>query len=620
MQDERTSPQPPLRFVTCGSVDDGKSTLLGRLLYDSKHVYDDHLDTAIEESKRFGTQQGDLDLALLIDGLQAERDQKITVDVAYRYFSTPRRSFLVADAPGHEQYTCNLGTGASNADVALLLVDARNGVVTQTRRHICVVDLLAIRHLIVAVNKMDLQDWQQSPFEKVQHDLLEYSKNLQFETITCIPISALHGDNVATRSENANWYQGQTLIENLESIDVQTTATQQPFRMPVQWVNRPTSDFRGYAGTISTGQIETGDTVVGCLTQETANVTGIFDGDQSVSRAAAGQAVTVLLDREIEMGRGDVVSDPINPADVSDQFAAKLIWLNNEPMYPHRQYRIKIGTQTTSCRILDLRYVINVNTFSHEASHELQRNEIGYVKLSTSKPVVYDAYQSDRTLGGFILIDRISNETVGAGMIDFSLRRASNIKWQDFEIDKTTRGARFRQKPCVIWLTGLSGAGKSTIANALEEMLVGGGHHCYVLDGDNLRHGLNRDLGFTEADRIANIKRVAEVAKLFVDAGLIAIVSLISPFRNERRMARELVDTDEFIEVFVNTPLHICEARDPKGLYKKARSGELINFTGVDSPYEPPENPELLLLTEDTDQDVLALRIFEYLNENGYLN
>ena len=440
MQDLSESQRPPLQIVTCGSVDDGKSTLLGRLLYDSKQVYDDQVIMAEDESKRFGTQNGELDLALLIDGLQAERDQKITIDVAYRYFSTQIRSFLVADAPGHEQYTCNLGTGASSADVALLLVDIRNGLVSQTRRHGCILDLLAIKHVIVAVNKMDLVEWQEDSFRDVERRIRSYTANLHFDTVTCIPISALVGDNVFRRHPSLNWYQGPTLIEVLETIDVETPQKNRSFRMPVQWVNRPSPDFRGYSGTISSGELNVGDTVVGCLTNEQAKVTSIFIGDHKSSGASTGQAVTVQLDRNIEMGRGEVMADSKDSADVSDQFAAKLIWLNEEPMFPQRQYLMKIGTQTTSCRILELRYVINVDTFAHEASHELHRNDIGYIKISTSRPVVYDAYQSDRNLGGFILIDRISNLTVGAGMIDFSLRRASNIQWQDSRSTKPREG------------------------------------------------------------------------------------------------------------------------------------------------------------------------------------
>lgn len=612
--------KPPLRVITCGSVDDGKSTLLGRLLYDSSHVFTDQLNTASEESKRYGTQGGDLDLALLIDGLQAEREQKITIDVAYRYFSTTKRSFIVADTPGHEQYTCNMGTGASTSDLAILLVDARNGIVPQTRRHSCVIDLLAIKHVVVAVNKMDLIDWHEDLFHAIERDFRTYAENLNFEGIHCIPISALNGANVFVTADESPWYTGPTLVEVLEDADVDERVTNLPFRMPIQWINRPTLDFRGYSGTVVSGSLAVGDEVVGCLTGQVARVASIHDTDQKVTNIQSGHAVTVELDRQIDLGRGDVMADAAKPPDISDQFAAKLIWLNDEPMLPQRQYLMKIGTLSTTCRILELEHVLNIDTFAHEASHELRLNDIAYIKLATTRPIAYEPYHTDRHLGSFILIDRITHQTVGAGMVDFSLRRAANITWQSFQINKEQRGLRLAQKPCILWLTGLSGAGKTTIAGKIEELLVQRGHHCYVLDGDNIRHGLNRDLGFTAADRVENIKRVAEVAKLFLDAGLIAIVSLISPFRNERRMARELVEHSEFIEIFVDTPLQVCEQRDPKGLYKKVRAGELANFTGIDSPYETPENPELVLTTKgDTPLDS-ASHVLDYLDANHYLN
>ena len=611
--------KPPLRIITCGSVDDGKSTLLGRLLYDSSQVFADQLSLAEEESKRYGTQGRSLDLALLIDGLQAEREQKITIDVAYRYFSTPKRSFIVADAPGHEQYTCNMGTGASNSDLAILLVDARNGIVAQTRRHCCIVDLLAIKHAIIAVNKMDLVDWSEERFNAIQTDFYDYAENLGLEHIHCVPISALDGGNVFSRNDRTLWYSGPTLLDVLEATEVDQDVSSLPFRMPIQWINRPTLDFRGYSGMVTSGSVAVGDDVVGCLTGETATVTTIYDTDKEVSAADTGHAITVELDRQIELGRGDVLASADRAPDVSDQFAAKMIWLNDEPMLPQRQYLMKTGTLVTSCRVTELEYRLNIETLAHEASHELNLNDIGYIKLATTRPIAYEHYQTDRKLGSFILIDRISHKTVGAGMIDFSLRRASNIQWQSFLINKEHRGSRLHQKPCVIWLTGLSGSGKTTIAGRVEEMLVQWGHFCYVLDGDNLRLGLNRDLGFTDADRVENVKRVSEVAKLFVDAGFITIVSLISPFRNERRMARELMDDDEFIEVFVDTPLNICEERDPKGLYKKARSGELTNFTGIDSPYQPPENPEIVLQTEHQGPQELANRVLEYIVSNNYL-
>lgn len=614
-----TQPSTPLRIVTCGSVDDGKSTLLGRLLYDTQHVFEDQLEVAEEESRRWGTQARELDLALLVDGLQAEREQKITIDVAYRYFSTANRSFIVADAPGHEQYTCNMATGASTASLALLLVDARNGVVDQTRRHTCILELLAIRHIVVAVNKMDLVGWTESAFEAISCDYLDYTSSLNFESVTTIPVSALDGDNISDTSENSKWYMGPTLIQALESAHVEGSQRKEPFRMPVQWINRPTPDFRGYSGTIASGEVRVGDEVVGCLSGITARVSSLMNADQEVASAIAGNAVTLQLDEHMELGRGDVIATSKARPEVSDQFATKLIWLGAEPMLPQRQYWMKIGTQTTSVRVLTLDYVIDISTLAHEASTKLELNQIARVKISVAKSVVFEPFHVNTNLGSFILMDRITNETVGAGMIEFSLRRASNIPWQPFQVDKVQRGRSLGQKPCILWFTGLSGAGKSTIAGCLEEELVRRGCHCYILDGDNIRHGLSKDLGFTDADRVANIKRVAEVAKLFLDAGLITIVCLISPFRNERLMARELVEPSEFIEVFVDTPLDVCEARDPKGLYKKARSGDLINFTGVDSPYESPLNPEIVLKTDKSSQDQLAKEVIAFLDTNHYL-
>lgn len=610
----------PLRIVICGSVDDGKSTLLGRLLHDTKQVFADHLEAVEKESKRWGTQGNDTDLALLVDGLQAEREQKITVDVGYKHFSTSNRRYMVADAPGHDQYTSNMASGASTAEAALLLIDARNGIVDQTRRHSCILDMLAVRHIVVAVNKMDLSNWSEDRFESIVQDCQDYSSNLSFESIICVPVSALHGDNILDSSRNTPWYEGPTIVKSLDSIPLNSSAPARPFRMPVQWVNRPSPDFRGYSGTITSGEIAVGDEIVGCLSGSKAKVSALFNGDAQVTSAQQDQAITLQLDRNVELGRGDVVATATRPPEVSDQFAAKLVWLGNEPMFPQRQYSLKIATQTTSARILRLDYVINVATLAHEASTTLERNQIASVKVALARPVVFEPYRVDRNLGGFILVDRISNETVGAGMIDFSLRRAANVPWESFQVNKEQRGKRLDQEPCILWFTGLSGSGKSTIAGVVEEMLVQRGKHCYVLDGDNVRHGLSRDLGFTDADRIANIKRVAEVAKLFVDAGLITIVCLISPFRNERRMARELVDESEFVEVYVDTPLTVCESRDPKGLYQKARRGELPNFTGVDSPYEEPEEPELVLHTEETKPDVLAIQVISYLEGNGYLH
>ena len=611
--------KPPLRILTCGSVDDGKSTLLGRLLYDSSHVFADQLYVAQAESKRYGTQGSELDLALLIDGLQAEREQQITIDVAYRYFSTPNRSFIVADTPGHEQYTCNMGTGASNADLAVLLIDARHGIVAQTRRHCCIIDLLAIKHLVVAVNKMDLIRWDQNRFKAIETDFRNYAVDLSFTDIECIPMSALSGANVFVQAQEADWYAGPTLIHVLESLNVEKETDDRPFRLPIQFINRPSANFRGYSGTVTSGTLRVGDQVGSSLTGQAAKVTAIYDTDEEVLAVSSGHAVTIQLDHQIDISRGDILAPTHDVPSVSNQFAAKLIWLSEDAMLPQRQYLMKIGCLTTSCRVLELEYVINVETLTHEARHQLNLNDIAYIKLATTRPIAFDSYQTDRHLGSFVLIDRISYQTVGAGMIDFSLRRAANVTWQAYQIDKARRGAELRQKPCIVWLTGLSAAGKTTIAGRVEELLVQRGHHCYVLDGDNLRLGLNRDLGFTAADRVENIKRVAEVAKLFIDAGLIAIVSLISPYRNERRMARELVEADEFIEVYVNTSLPICEQRDPKGLYKKARAGELANFTGIDAPYEEPENPEIVLNTETHSVEELAKEVLDFLRRNHYL-
>ena len=609
----------PLRIVTCGSVDDGKSTLLGRLLHDANQVFADHMATVANESKRWGTQGNDPDFALLIDGLQAEREQKITVDVGFKHFATSNRRYLVADAPGHEQFTCNMASGASTASVAVLLVDARNGIVDQTRRHSCILDLLAVPHLVVAVNKMDLVDWSKDCFESIIESYQDFTSNLSFESVNFVPISALHGDNILEPSSKSPWYEGPTVVNCLDAVSAESVESERPFRMAVQWVNRPTPNFRGYSGTVASGEVRIGDEIIGCISGTNATVVSLINGGRETTRATTGQAVTLQLDRDIELGRGDVLGTAAEPPELSDQFAAKLIWLGDEPMFPHRQYSLKIATQNTSARILKLDYVVNVITLAHEPATTLTRNQIASVKLELARPVVFESYRVDRSLGGFILIDRITNETVGAGMIEFSLRRAANISWESFQVDKEQRGKRLDQKPCLLWFTGLSGSGKSTIAGMVEEMLIQRGKHCYILDGDNVRHGLSRDLGFTDADRIANIKRVAEVAKLFVDAGLITIVCLISPFRNERQMARELVEESEFIEVFVDAPLGVCEARDPKGLYQKARRGELPNFTGVDSPYEAPEDPELVLRTDKPTARELATQVIDYLEKNDLL-
>lgn len=584
-----------LRFLTCGSVDDGKSTLIGRLLYDSQLVYDDQLSALALDSKTAGTTGGEVDLALLVDGLQAEREQGITIDVAYRYFATPKRKFIVADTPGHVQYTRNMATGASNCDFAVLLVDARQGVLTQTRRHACILSLLGIRKLALAVNKMDAAGYSKERFDAIARDFKAFTKPLGFEEIVCIPVSALKGDNVLKPSASMHWYHGPTLMAHLETVDVSSDRASRPFRMSVQWVNRPDSDFRGFAGTITDGIVRPGDTVVALPGGKQSPVERIVTYDGDLDEARAGDAVTLTLSDEIDISRGDVLAAPDAPADVSDQIAANMIWMSEEPMLPGRSYIIKSGSQTAVAAISALKHKINVDNLDHIAGATMELNEAGFCNISINKPLVFDPYKTSRDGGGFILIDRLTNATVAAGMIEFGLRRATNIHWQALDVDRTARAALKHQKPCVLWFTGLSGSGKSTVANLLEKRLHSRGQHTYVLDGDNVRHGLNKDLGFTDADRVENIRRVAETAKLFVDAGLIVLVSFISPFRSERRMARELFEDGEFIEVYVDTPIEICEQRDPKGLYKKARAGLIKNFTGIDSDYEAPDAAEVRL-------------------------
>jgi bifunctional enzyme CysN/CysC len=596
-----------LRFLTCGSVDDGKSTLIGRLLYDAAQVYEDQLRTAERDSKRSaGGTGGALDLALLVDGLQAEREQGITIDVAYRYFSTPRRKFIVADTPGHVQYTRNMATGASNCEFAVLLVDARSGVLTQTRRHACIVSLLGIRKLALAVNKMDLIDFDQASFDAIAGVFARFAEPLGFEQVTCIPVSALKGDNVLTPSAHMHWYHGPTLLGHLETVDIAHIDEGRPFRFPVQWVNRPDLDFRGYSGTVASGAIKPGDEVVIQPSGKRMHIGRIVveGGDLPVARE--GDAVTLTFAEEVDVSRGDVLSTPDAMPSVADQIAAKLIWFDEEPMLPGRSYAIKSGCQTTMATISSLKYKLNVDNLDHVAGKTLELNEVGACNLTTAKALVFDSYAENTATGSFILIDRFTNATVAAGMIEFGLRRATNIQWQELSVDKTARAGLKAQQPCVLWFTGLSGSGKSTIANTLEKRLHALGRHTYVLDGDNIRHGLNKDLGFTDADRVENIRRVAETARLFVEAGLIVVVSFISPFRSERRMARDLFQEGEFIEVFVDTPLDVCEARDPKGLYRKARAGLISNFTGIDSGYEPPERAELSLKTSNESAELLA--------------
>jgi bifunctional enzyme CysN/CysC len=595
-----------LRFLTCGSVDDGKSTLIGRLLYDSALVYEDQLKSAERDQRRPGSVSGPLDLSLLVDGLEAEREQKITIDVAYRYFSTPRRKFIVADTPGHVQYTRNMATGASNCDFAVLLVDARSGVLTQTRRHACILSLLDIRKIALAVNKMDLVDFDEASFDAIAADFASFVEPLNFERVTPIPVSALKGDNVIHPSAHMHWYHGPTLIGHLETVDVSRCAEERPLRFPVQWANRPHLDFRGYAGTIARGKVRPGDEVVIHPSGKRAHVARIVTADGDLAEAHEGDAVTLTFAEEVDVSRGDVIAQPDAEPSVADQIAARIIWFDEEPMLPGRPYTLKCGGQTTTGTVSNLKYKLNVDNLDHVAGKTLELNEVGLCNLTTAKALVFDPYVENRHTGSFILIDRFTNATVAAGMIEFGLRRATNIQWQELFIDKGARAGLKGQKPCVLWFTGLSGAGKSTIANTLEKRLHAMGRHTYLLDGDNIRHGLNKDLGFTDVDRVENIRRVAEAAKLFVDAGLIVMVSFISPFRSERRMARDLLQDGEFIEIFVDTPLEVCEARDPKGLYRKARAGLISNFTGIDSLYETPEAPELTLDTKRSNPEALA--------------
>ena len=608
-----------LRFLTCGSVDDGKSTLIGRLLYDSKLLFEDQLASLRKDSVKHGTVGDDMDFALLVDGLEAEREQGITIDVAYRFFATEARKFIVADTPGHEQYTRNMATGASTADLAVLLVDARNGIQVQTRRHAFIASLLGIRHVVLAVNKIDLTDYSEARFEEIKAEFETFAASFDFDSLVAIPMSARFGDNVSTKSERTTWYSGPTLIEHLETVEVAEDLDLRPFRMPVQWVNRPNLDFRGYSGTISSGVVRAGDEIVVAGSGKTSKIARIVTMDGDLDAGHAGEAVTLTLADEIDISRGDIIAASESRPEVSDQFAAHLIWMTDKPLYPGRPYLLKAGARTVTATVSELKHRIDINSFEHLAAKKLDLNEVAFCNLSLAAPIAFDPYESNRETGSFILIDRLTNATVAAGMIWFGLRRATNIHWQALDVDKQARAALKGQKPAVLWFTGLSGSGKSTVANAVERRLLAAGHHTYLLDGDNVRHGLNRDLGFTDEDRVENIRRVAETAKLFVDAGTIVLVSFISPFRSERRMARELVGEGEFIEVFVDTPLEECQRRDPKGLYKKAAEGKIKNFTGIDSPYEAPENAEIRLDTTGADPDALAERIVADLKTRGII-
>jgi len=587
-----------LRFITCGSVDDGKSTLIGRLLYESKVLFDDQLSALAGDSKKFGTQGTDLDFALLVDGLAAEREQGITIDVAYRFFSTERRKFIVADTPGHEQYTRNMVTGASTADAAVILVDARNGVLTQTRRHSYLVSLLGIRHVALVINKMDLVDYSEARYRQIEAEYREFAARIGLTDVTCIPMSALKGDNILVPSARTPWHRGSTLMGWLETVEVDEKRLQKlPFRFPVQWVNRPSMDFRGFSGTIVSGVVTTGDRIRVQPSGRESRVARIVTYDGDLEQASTGQSITLTLTDELDISRGDLISAADVPAEIAAQFEATIVWMSDQPMLRGRSYLMKIGPKTVPTTVSPIKYRVNVNTLERVAAEKLELNEIGVCELQLDQPVCFDPYTENRDTGGFILIDRITDHTVGAGMLRFALRRAHNIHIQHIDVDKGARASLKRQKPCVLWFTGLSGAGKSTIANLVEKKLHGMGYHTYILDGDNVRHGLNKDLGFTAQDRVENIRRIAEVSRLMIDAGLILLTAFISPFRAERRMARSLVGEDEFVEIFVDTPLSIAEQRDPKGLYKKARRGEIKNFTGVDSPYEEPEAPEIYLDT-----------------------
>jgi bifunctional enzyme CysN/CysC len=582
-----------LRFITCGSVDDGKSTLIGRLLYESKLVFEDHMAALEVDSKKVGTQGGDLDFALLVDGLAAEREQGITIDVAYRFFSTERRKFIVADTPGHEQYTRNMVTGASTAELAVVMIDARKGVLTQTRRHSYLVSLLGIRKIVLAINKLDLVDYSKKVYDDIETEYRAFAAEIGLTDIQCIPMSALKGDNIVEPSPHTPWYHGPTLVAHLETVEIEDALQHSPFRMPVQWVNRPDLDFRGFSGQVLSGIIRPGDRIRVLPSGQESDVERIVTFGGDLDEAVAGQSVTLTLTDEIDISRGDVISISNSPPAVADQFEAHIVWMAENEMLPGRPYLAKIGTRTVGVTVTHPKYKVNVNTLEHTATKTLALNEIGVCNISFDRPVVFDAYKENRDMGGFVIIDRMTNTTVGAGIIDFALRRADNVHWQAIEVNKEAHAALKGQKPGVVWFTGLSGSGKSTIANIVERKLHRMGRHTYMLDGDNVRHGLNRDLGFTEEDRVENIRRVAEVSGLMVDAGLIVLVSFISPFRAERRLARERLAEGEFIEVFVDTPIEVAEQRDPKGLYKKARQGELKNFTGIDSPYERPENPEI---------------------------
>jgi bifunctional enzyme CysN/CysC len=605
-----------LRFITCGSVDDGKSTLIGRMLYESQMLFDDQLSALKRDSKKLGTQGNEIDFALLVDGLAAEREQGITIDVAYRFFSTDKRKYIVADTPGHEEYTRNMATGASTADVAIILIDAKQGVLTQTRRHSFIVSMVGVKKVLLAVNKLDLVDYSEQVYSQIVSDYSDFAENaLDIDSITAIPISALLGDNVVERSEKTPWYTGETIMEYLENIEVRNQRKQASFRMPVQWVNRPNSNFRGFSGLIASGETKIGDKVRLHPGGKESSIASIVTWEGELQQACAGQSVTITLNDEIDVSRGDTIAVSTDPCGESDQFQSRILWMSDNPMIPGRQYIFKSNTQTTTLTLGKLKHRIDVNTLNHLPAKTLELNEIGVCNISLDKRIAFDSYDDNRTMGGFIVIDRLSNNTVGMGLIDFALRRSENIHWQKMDVSKESRAEQKSQAAKIIWFTGLSGSGKSSIANILEKKLQAQGKHTITLDGDNMRHGLNRDLGFTAADRVENIRRVGEVAKLMVNSGLICITSFISPFESERKMARSLVSEDEFIEVYIDTPLSVCEERDVKGLYAKARSGEIPNFTGISSPYESPEKPEIRIDTTKLSAEEAANQIIEFILE-----
>jgi len=605
-----------LRFITCGSVDDGKSTLIGRMLYESHMLFDDQLSSLKTDSKKIGTQGEEIDFALLVDGLAAEREQGITIDVAYRFFSTDKRKYIVADTPGHEEYTRNMATGASTADVAIILVDAEQGVLTQTRRHSFIVSMVGVKNVLLAINKLDLVEYSQQVYDDIVSEYREFADSaLNLESITPVPISALMGDNVVNKSENTPWFNGQTIMQYLETVEVSNQKALQSFRMPVQWVNRPNSKFRGFSGLIASGEINTGDEVRILPGGNTSHIKSIVTWEGELPKAIVGKSVTITLEDEIDVSRGDIIALSSDPCGEADQFQARILWMNNDAMMPGRQYLLKSSTQSATLTLGKLKHRIDVNTLDHLPAKTLELNEIGVCNISLDKRIAFDSYDDNQTMGGFIIVDRLSNNTVGMGLIDFALRRSENIHWQKMDVSQDSRAEQKSQTPRIIWFTGLSGSGKSSIANILEKKLQSLGKHTITLDGDNIRHGLNRDLGFTEADRVENIRRVGEVAKLMLNSGLICITSFISPFESERAMARSLVSENEFVEVFVDTPLSVCEERDVKGLYAKARSGEIPNFTGISSPFEDPKNPEIRIDTTKISAEEAANQIIEFITK-----